>query len=379
VDKGLPGFLLILLSAPQLVACVATQTHATATDATPIVATTPDPRVLEIHEQTVFADMHAHPSRFHRANIESISAEEIEVYRRSTMDLVVANISTDMAYDGAYFNRDGTEVKKGEYRPAPGEIYALSADRLERINKTFDLGYAVHADTPISVLEARHRNEVSVMPALEGADALEGDIENLYKMHANGLRLIQLVHFRNNELGHMQTWPYSPGGLTDFGREVVREANRLRLIIDMAHANAETIEDILELSRHPVIFSHGGVREYTDHDRAVTDDQIRAIARNGGVVGIWPHGRHISTVAEMVDYMEHVIEIGGIDHVGIGSDLRGISRYVVGFDEEANFHAIAKELLDRGYSNEDVGKVMGGNFFRVWVTVSEAQTKDDQS
>jgi membrane dipeptidase len=354
---------------PQFAACVTTQSDPTPGAETS--ATAPDPHVLEIHEQTVFADMHAHPSRFHRENIESISAEEIEVYRRSTMDLVVANISTDMAYDGGYFNRDGTEVKDGEYKPAPGEVYALSADRLERINKTFGLGYAVHADTPIAVLEARDRNEVAVMPALEGADALEGDIENLYKMHANGLRLIQLIHFRNNELGHTQTWPYSPGGLTEFGREVVREANRLGLIIDMAHANEETLADALELSKHPVIFSHGGVREYTDHDRALTDDQIRAIAENGGVVGIWPHGRHISTVAEMVDYMEHVIKIGGIDHVGIGSDLRGISRYVIGFDEEANFHAIAKEFLDRGYSDEDVGKVMGGNFFRVWVTVSD--------
>lgn len=331
----------------------------------------PDARVIAIHDQSVFADMHAHPSRFHRRNIESITAEEIELYRRSTMDLVVANISSDMAYDGAYVNRDGTEVEKGRYKPVPGEVYALSADRLSRLGKTFELGFAVHADTPDDVLKARDLNQVAVMPALEGADALEGNIENLFEMHENGLRLIQLVHFRNNELGHTQTWPYSPGGLTEFGREVVREANRLRLVIDMAHANDETLMDVLALSRHPVIFSHGGVREYTDHDRAVTDDQIRAIAKNGGVVGIWPNGRHISTVAEMVDYMEHVIRVGGIDHVGIGSDHRGVSSYAKGFDEQANFHAIATELLNRGYSDEDVGKVMGGNFFRVWVTVSE--------
>jgi membrane dipeptidase len=318
--------------------------------------------------------MHAHPSRFHRRNVESITVEEIELYRRSTMDLVVANISSDMAYDGRYVNRDGSEVEEGKYKPAPGEVYALSADRLSRIQKTFELGYAVHADTPADVLEARETNQIAVMPALEGGDALEGDIEKLYEMHKNGLRLIQLIHFRNNELGHTQTWPYSPGGLTEFGREVVREANRLGLVIDTAHANNETLMDVIALSRHPIIFSHGGVREYTDHDRAVTDDQIRAIAENGGVVGIWPHGRHLSTVAEMVDYMEHVIRIGGIDHVGIGSDLRGISSYVKGFGGQANFHAIAIELLNRGYSEEDVGKVMGGNFFRVWVTVSETES-----
>jgi len=360
VDKRLLRFLLFLLGVSHFVACASTPTE----------EIPPDPRVIAIHQQAVFADMHAHPSRFHRRDIESILAEEIDVYRRSTIDLVVANISSDMAYDGGYFNRDGTEVEDGQYKPAPGDVYALSADRLERINKTFELGYAVHADTPIDVLEARDRNEVAVMPALEGADALEGDIENLLKMHANGLRLIQLIHFRNNELGHTQTWPYSPGGLTEFGRDVVRESNRLGIVIDMAHASNETLMDTLALTSHPIIFSHGGVREFTEHDRAVTDEQIRAIAENGGVVGIWPHGRHISTVAEMVDNIEHVINIGGIDHVGIGSDLRGISRYVIGFDEQANFHAIAIELLNRGYSDEDVGKVMGGNFFRVWVTVS---------
>lgn len=329
-----------------------------------------DDRVLEIHESTVFVDMHAHPSRFHRANVETILPEEIEVYRRSTIDVVVANISSDMAYDGDYTNRDGTFVDDGRYKPQPGEVYALAADRLARLGKTIELGYAVQAGSPAAIEHSREKGQVAILAALEGADALEGDIENLYRMYENGLRLIQLIHFRNNELGHMQTWPYSPGGLTDFGREVVRESNRLGIIIDMAHANNETMMDILELTEHPVIFSHGGVREYTDHDRAVTDDEIRAIAENGGVIGIWPHGRHISDVAEMVDYIEHVIRIGGIDHVGIGSDLRGISRYVVGFDEEARFHAIASELLNREYSAEDVGKVMGGNFFRVWQAVT---------
>ena len=329
-----------------------------------------DPKVVAIHENTVFADMHAHPSRFHRNNVETILPEEIEVYRRSTIDIVVANISSDMAYDGSYVNRDDSKVEKGKYKPEPGEVYALAADRLARLSETIERGYAVHASSPATVMEARANGDVAIMPALEGADALEGDIENLHKMHANGLGLIQLEHFRNNELGHVQTWPYSPGGLTDFGREVVEESNRLGLIIDMAHSNHETMMDILDASIHPVIFSHGGVRELTDHDRAVDDDEIRAIAENGGVVGIWPHGRHLSDVSEMVDYMEHVIKVGGIDHVGIGSDLRGISRYVKGFDKEARFHAIATELLKRGYSDEDVGKAMGGNFFRVWTSVS---------
>lgn len=331
----------------------------------------PGARYAALHDTTVFADMHAHPSRFHRANVDGISEQEIAVYKRNLIDLVVANISSDMAYDGRYTNRDGSYIEDGRYKPGPGEVFALAFDRLERLAFTIAEGRAVHADNPAAVLAARKRGELAILPALEGGDALEGDIDNLHAMHAAGLRLIQLVHFRNNEIGHMQTWPYSPGGLTAFGREVVREANRLGLVIDLAHSNQETVMDVIEVSRHPVIFSHGGVRRYTDHDRAVNDDEIRAIAANGGVVGIWPHGTHIATVAEMVDYIEHVIEVGGIDHVGIGSDLRGVSRYVVGFDNDAKFYAIAEELFRRGYSDQDVGKVMGGNFFRVWQAVTQ--------
>ena len=133
------AFWLVLTIIPVFAACTSVPVEAP--------APTPDPRVLAIHEQTVFADMHAHPSRFHRANVESITKAEVDLYRAATMDLVVANISSDMAYDGSYFKRDGSKVEKGKYRPAPGEVYALSADRLMRLNKTFELGFAVHRPT----------------------------------------------------------------------------------------------------------------------------------------------------------------------------------------------------------------------------------------
>jgi len=329
-------------------------------------------KIAAINATYVFADVHSHLSRFHRENVANVAAEEIEIYRSNHFDLVVANISSDMAYFGKYTNRDGTYVEDGKYKPEPGEPFRLATDRLERLHRTFELGIAVHASEPADVLRARTRNEVSIMPALEGADALEGKIENLYAMHENGLRLVQLLHFRNNELGHNQTHPYSPGGLTPFGHQVVQECNRLGLIIDLAHSNHETMMDVLELSEDPVLFSHGGVKALFEQDRAVSDDEIMAIAGNGGMIGIWPHGRYIADVKTMVDFIEHVIVVGGIDHVGIGSDLRGISSYSKGFDKSANFLAIAAELIDRGYSDEDVGKVMGANFFRIWQTVADS-------
>jgi microsomal dipeptidase-like Zn-dependent dipeptidase len=344
---------------------------AAACDKTPSTPEAMEAEIAAIHEKYVFADSHSHLSRFHRANVETVAPEEIDIYRSNHIDLVVANISSDMAYFGEYENRDGAVVEEGKYKPKPGEPYSLAADRLARLQKTFELGIAVQASTPDDVLIARERNEVAILPALEGADAFEGKIENLQEMYKNGLRLVQFLHFRNNELGHNQTHPYSPGGLTDFGIQVVKECNRLGLIIDLAHSNNETIMDVLKVSKDPVIFSHGGVQALLEQDRAVSDDEIEAIAKNGGMVGIWPHGKYIEDVKTMVDFIEHVIEVGGIDHVGIGSDLRGISAYAKGFDEEANFRAIAAELITRGYSDKDVGKVMGANFFRIWQEVSD--------
>lgn len=335
-----------------------------------------DARIQAINERYVFADMHAHPSRFHRANVEIIAADEIERYRSRHMDVVVANISSDMAFSGGYDNRDGTTVERGRYKPEPGQAFELAMDRLARLHRTFELDIAVQGTGPEVVAAARAADKVVVIPALEGADALEGSIENFRAMVDAGLRLIQIVHFRANELGHIQTYPYSPGGLTEFGREVVREANRLGVVIDLAHANTDTIMDVLAMSEDPAIFSHGGVQALYEQDRALSDDEIRAIAEAGGVVGIWPNGASVDDVSFMVDLIEHVILLAGAEHVGIGSDLRGMSRYAAGFGEDAEFRAIAQELLERGHDDDTVGKVMGGNFYRVWQAVASESAFD---
>jgi membrane dipeptidase len=334
-------------------------------------------RFASINDSFVFADMHSHPSRFHRANVESITPEEIELYKANGMHVVVANISSDMAFSGGYTNRDGLEVERGRYRPQPGEAFDLAVDRLQRLQTTFDQGIAVFGENPAAVRTAKANGEVAIIPALEGADALEGDIDHFHLMYANGLRLIQLVHFRANELGHIQTYPYSPGGLTDFGRLVVSEANRLGVVIDLAHANTDTIMDVLEVSEDPVIFSHGGLKAIHDQDRALTDEEVRKIAAAGGVIGIWPNGSSVPDISTMVDLMEHIVDTAGIEHVGIGSDLRGMSTYSAGFDETAEFRAIANELMRRERSDEEIGRIMGGNFFRVWRTVAETDDEGE--
>jgi membrane dipeptidase len=330
-------------------------------------------RVAAIHGQVVFVDMHSHPSQFHRANVARIEPDELARYRRGLMDVVVCNISTDAVFSGGYVKRDGTGVKRGELpRPKPGEPFAFTLDRFARITRTIDDGDAVLATSPEAVLDAKRQGKLALLAALEGGDGLEARVENMRDLYRRGLRLLQLVHFRANELGHIQTYPYSPGGLTPFGREAVHEANRLGILIDLAHANTATIMDALKESSQPVLFSHTGVKALHDGDRYLTDDEIVAIASKGGVIGIWPNGDSNPTMDDLVRNIDYVKKLVGIDHVGIGSDLRGMTSYTSGFGEDANFQAIAEALLAHGFSDGETGKVMGGNFFRVWQQVSAA-------
>jgi membrane dipeptidase len=334
-------------------------------------------RLAAIHERFVFADIHAHPSQFHRANVERIAPDEIARYQRGLIDLVVSNVSTDAAYHGGYTNRDGTSLRRlrgnDRYPLKPGEAFAFTLDRLERILHTIASGDAVLASSPDAVLSAKRQGKLALMPALEGADGLEGNLDNLRELHLRGVRLVQLVHFLDNDLGFNQTPPYENRGLTSFGRDVVRESNRLGILVDLAHANTRTIMDALEISTQPILFSHTGAKALHAADRYLTDEEIRAIGAKGGLIGIWPAAA-FETPAGMVRHIDHVKRLVGVDHIAVASDLRGMS-YFPAFGEEANFRAIVDGLIDGGYTDEEIGKVMGGNFFRIWQQVSRAESR----
>ncbi|MGH7555683.1 MAG: membrane dipeptidase, partial [Longimicrobiales bacterium] len=149
-------------------------------------------RIAAMHERFVFADIHAHPSRFHRSNVDRIEADEIARYRRGLIDVVVSNVSSDAAYQGGYTRRDGTNVQRlrgnDAYPMEPGTAFAFTVDRFERILKTIEAGDAVLASSPAAVLEAKRRGQIALLPALEGADGLEGSLENLRELHRRGLR-----------------------------------------------------------------------------------------------------------------------------------------------------------------------------------------------
>jgi microsomal dipeptidase-like Zn-dependent dipeptidase len=197
----------------------------------------------------------------------------------------------------------------------------------------------------------------------EGAQNLEGQAANLDLLHKAGFRMMGLAHFFDNEVsGSMHG--EKKGGLTPFGRKMVAAMEDRGIVVDVAHASHAAFNDVMRMARRPVVVSHGGVKGTCNTNRNLTDDELRALARNGGVIGIgyWDAAVCGTTPASTARAIVYAAGIAGIDHVALGSDFDGST--TTGFDT-AHIAAITDVLLARGMSEADIAKVMGGNALRV--------------
>src|SRR5215831_16450019 len=197
---------------------------------------------------------------------------------------------------------------------------------------------------------------------LEGAHALEGDVNNLDRLYDAGFRMIGLAHFFDNEMAG-SAHGVDKYGLTDKGRELVWRMEEKRVFIDLAHASPKTIDDVLQIATRPVIVSHTGVKATCDNNRNLSDDQLRAIANNGGIVGIgfWDTAVCGSDAAAIARAIRHAADVMGVDHVALGSDYDGAI--------EAPFDAtgivqITDALLREGFDEDEIRKIMGENVIR---------------
>ena len=267
------------------------------------------------------------------------------------------------------------------------------------------------ATTASDVERIAGAGKIAAVLTLEGGHQIADDLSVLRMYHRLGIRSMTLTHFRNNNWADASTDRPAHGGLTDFGRQVVREMNRLGIIVDISHVSDQTFQDVLAVTTKPVIASHSSCRALSDVPRNMTDDMIRALARNGGVIGInfgagflnakdaeglrqrigqavatQPDlsGRALDTFAaaeyvreygemrpaaatldDAVAHIDHVVKIAGMDHVGIGSDWDGINTVPAGLEDVSKMPALTAALLRRGYTEADVRKILGGNLLRV--------------
>ena len=210
---------------------------------------------------------------------------------------------------------------------------------------------------------AQGKKVVGGMLSIEGLQDLEGKFANLAILYSAGFRMAGLAHFFDNDVaGSMHG--EAKGGLTPLGRQVVRRMEAIGMVIDIAHSSHATIAEVLAMARRPVVASHGGVQATCKVNRNLTDDEIRGVARTGGVIGIgyWDAAICSTKPEAAAAAMAHVRDLVGIDHVGLGSDFDGA--VTTGFDS-SQIAAVTQALIDRGFSDADIAKVMGGNVLRV--------------
>ena len=232
------------------------------------------------------------------------------------------------------------------------------------------------ATTAADVERAKAEGKVAGVLSLEGAEALEGDLAMLRTFYRLGLRALGLTwNWRNQAadgLGESRTG----GGLTEFGVALVREANRLGLILDIAHLAPAGVRDVLELSEAPVVASHANARALCDHHRNLTDEQLAGIAANGGLVGVTyvppflAQERQDASLEKVLDHIDYIVKMIGLDHVGLGSDFDGFDGVLPGLEDVSHLPALTAGLVARGYSDEKVARILGGNYLRVFRQVT---------
>lgn len=249
----------------------------------------------------------------------------------------------------------------------PGELYAASMKGFETLNRAVEDGGAILAKTAADILSAKAAGKSAVISGIEGGDYLEGKLGGIEAAYALGVRLFQLVHYRINELGDIQTEEPHHGGLTDFGADVVRELDRLGMVIDLAHAPFSVCRDTVRIAKGPVVVSHTVLGDA--HARCIDADHAQMVAGTGGVIGVWPSKLAVRDFSEFVDGIIALADLVGADHVGIGTDMDAVKNPVyTGYDK---FHVIPEALLAGGMPPDDVAKIIGANFMRVFGAVAD--------
>ena len=293
-----------------------------------------------------------------------------------------------------------------EYEEGAARYALEQIDLIKRIAARYpDFEIAYTADDVWRIVES---DKIAALIAVEGGHTIENSLGVLRMFYELGVRYMTLTHASNTDWADAATDQPKHGGLNEFGEDVIREMNRLGMLVDISHISAEAMDDVLRVSEAPVIASHSGALAINDHPRNVPDPVLRQIAENGGVVMVnfysgfvvpeaadivrgmfdvmrdlnakygddsaaldsawraWAEENPIprGTVSDLVDHIDHIVQVAGIDHVGLGSDFDGITVSPEGLEDVSTFPAITDELVRRGYSESEITRILGANVLR---------------
>jgi len=404
---------ILLLSSPALLA--------QAPAAAPVVTA----RALQIHNSALIVDTHADtPQRFLDQNFDIGSTDSKDIghisldkVREGNLGAEFFSIWVEPSFKGQYAHRALDLIDS---------VYEQAARHHDRMMMAFSTD---------DIQRAHGQKALAALLGIEGGHAIENDLRLLREFYRLGVRYMTLTWSNTNE------WADSSGdsddpkvhhhnGLTAFGKEVVVEMNRLGMMVDISHVSDKTFYDTVALSKAPIIASHSSARPLTNHPRNLTDDMLRALARNNGVVQVnffsgfvdedfrrvfdastkerdaavaafverrkaegklatyveyewiqraWAARIPRPPFKSLIDQIDHIAKVAGVDHVGLGSDFDGVSGATpAGMDSAADLPKITQGLLDRGYSPGDIAKILGGNLMRVFRDV-ERVSREMQS
>lgn len=280
---------------------------------------------------------------------------------------------------------------------------------IERYPETFTLALTVD-----DIERIHESGKIASMIGVEGGHCIENSLNVLRQLYKLGARYMTLTHSDTLDWADSATDEFRHGGLTPFGEEVVREMNRLGMMVDLSHVSPDTMKHALRITKAPVLFSHSSARAVADHPRNVPDDVLKLVAKNDGVVMVnffsgfvvpaaadnyaqsfalrreqekllgdkdkadaivrrWRRANPMprGSIHDLIDHIDHIVKLAGIDHVGLGSDYDGVSVLPTQMDDVSTYPFITQALLDRGYSGSDITKVLGTNLLRVMKRTEE--------
>ncbi len=234
------------------------------------------------------------------------------------------------------------------------------------------------ATTASEIEKLAAQGKIAALLGLEGGHVIQGNINTLKEFYALGVRYMTLTWSNSNDFADAGDGETKWNGLNPLGKQVVQTMNRMGMIVDVSHVSDETFRDVMEITTAPVIASHSSCRALRDIPRNMSDEMLKAVARNGGVVCINFFPRFLADTGEegsarerevpvdvLIDHIDHAIRVAGVDHVGLGSDFDGITAVPKGMKDATGMPLITEALLKRGYKPDDVKKVLGGNVLRV--------------
>jgi membrane dipeptidase len=327
-----------------------------------------DPRVPALLAGTISVDMHSHA-----AGAGSARAPRFDLadhMRRGSLSAVCLCHSAD----GPVIRRPAGGGRIRQYRdPSAGELYAHTQRRLAFMDALVSRHGMTRVLTPADLAAARVAGRPALIGTIEGCQFMDGRLERVQEVYDRGIRHLQIVHYMPSDLGDQQTEDAKWGGLSPLGADVIRECNRLGVVVDVAHGTYALVKQAANLSVTPLVLSHtsltrGPLRPYS---RLISPEHARLMAEIGGVIGVWPAGFSFVDGRDWVAGIARMVDAAGVDHVGIGTDMEGGVDEV--WDDYVDLPAVADLLLRQGFSPAEASGILGGNYMRVFRQVAAAR------